>query len=256
MYNKIKEIKNTGTLKMYENIKKNTKHHNNIKEFEKIWGIGPVMAKEFINKKIYTINNLKKQIKKKKIQLTEQQLIGLKYYKNLSTKISRKEITECTKYLKKLLKIENLEIYNGGSYRLGKKESGDIDIIITTNDDNIEDFKEKVLKILEKEKIIKNILVKGKEKDIYVVKFPEYNKFRQMDVAFIEKKYLPWYLLYFGSSKDFSKKIRGIASKKGYKLNEKGIFYKNTGKRIDFNPIEEKEIFEFLEIPYIKPKNR
>ena len=36
-----------------------------------------------------------------------------------------------------------------------------------------------------------------------------------------EHKY--FYMLYFSSSKDFSKKIRKIASDKGYKLNEKGL---------------------------------
>ena len=44
------------------------------------------------------------------------------------------------------------------------------------------------------------------------------------DILFINTKELPWYLLYFGSSRDFSKKIRLYASKKGYKLNEKHNF--------------------------------
>jgi DNA polymerase/3'-5' exonuclease PolX len=77
-----------------------------------------------------------------------------------------------------------------------------------------------------------------------------------MDVGFIPEKQLPWYLLYFGSSVDFSKKIRLIASKKGYKLNEKGLYNKINGKRINFDPIKEEEIFDFLELEYILPENR
>ena len=77
-----------------------------------------------------------------------------------------------------------------------------------------------------------------------------------MDIAFIEEKYLPWYLLYFGSSREFSKKIRTIASKLGYKLNEMGLYNKKTGKRIEFNPVEEKEIFDFLKIEYVPPEKR
>jgi DNA polymerase (family 10) len=81
-------------------------------------------------------------------------------------------------------------------------------------------------------------------------------KYRQLDVAFIHKKYLPFYLLYFGSSRIYSKKIRTIASKMGYKLNEKGIFDKKTGHNIDIKAHTEKDIFDFLKIEYIKPENR
>ena len=54
----------------------------------------------------------------------------------------------------------------------------------------------------------------------------------------------------------FSKKIRIVASKKGYKLNEKGLYNKKSGKLIDFQPKSEKDIFNFLKIPYVLPENR
>jgi DNA polymerase (family 10) len=77
-----------------------------------------------------------------------------------------------------------------------------------------------------------------------------------MDIMFIHPNELPWYLLYFGSSKEYSKKIRQEAIQKGYKLSEKGIFDRKTGKQIDFQPKTEKNIFSFLEIPYIPPSKR
>jgi DNA polymerase/3'-5' exonuclease PolX len=77
-----------------------------------------------------------------------------------------------------------------------------------------------------------------------------------MDMLFTTTKELPWYLLYFGSSRDFSKKIRLYASKHGYKLNQKGLFNKNTGKKIKLNVKKEEDIFKFLKIKYIKPENR
>ena len=75
-------------------------------------------------------------------------------------------------------------------------------------------------------------------------------------MLFINTKELPWYLLYFGSSRDFSKNIRLYASKKGYKLNEKGLFDKITGEKIKLNIKTEEDIFKFLKIKYIKPENR
>lgn len=253
---KINEIEKTGTLKIYENIIKNKSSEASYK-FLEIWGIGPVLSKEIVNKKIYTINNLKKAVKNKKIILTDQQLIGLKYYKELKKKIPRKEIKEFTEKLNIILlgneELKDIKIYNAGSYRMGKNESSDIDIILTYKKD-FNKIKNIINNILIKNNIILETLIEGKEKSIYVIKFK--NNIRQMDMAIIEEKYLPWYLLYFGSSREFSKKIRGIASKKGYKLNEKGLFNKKTGKRINFNPTSEKEIFDFLKIDYIKPENR
>ena len=252
---KIDEISKTGTLKIYENIQKN----NTIKSiqlFQSIWGFGPGIAHKLVNKKIYTINQLKKNILKKKIELTEQQLLGLKYYDDLSKKIPRDEITEYTKQIKKLLETDNIKIYNAGSYRAGKKESGDIDLILTYKSSNIMKIHKFFYETLLKNNIIKETLSHGIKKSMYIVKLQQYKYYRKIDIAFIEEKYLPWYLLYFGSSRDFSKKIRAIASKLGYKLNEKGLYDKKTGKRINFNPKEEKEIFDFLNIDYVIPENR
>ena len=75
-------------------------------------------------------------------------------------------------------------------------------------------------------------------------------------MIFIEKGELPWWELYFGSDVNFSRKIREYASKEGYKLNEYGIFNKKIGKRLDFNPKKEEEIFKFLGLKYVKPKDR
>jgi len=146
---------------------------------------------------------------------------------------------------------------------MGKEMSGDIDIIITLNDiSKISEFQNIFYETLVKNKIIVDTLLKGNEKNIFIVKIPINNKFseelkyRQMDVAFIDKKYLPFYLLYFGSSREYSKKIRTIASKTGYKLNDKGLYDKKTGKKINFEPKTERDIFDFLKIEYLKPENR
>lgn len=241
-------------------LKKNSKLSNahTIEIFKKIWGIGTIKAKMLLKEDIHSINDLKKAIKNGKIKLTEQQSIGLKYYEDINKRIPRNEITLYTKFIKNIFKdINYLEIYNAGSYRMGKKDSGDIDIIITYDNKNmdIKKIDEMVYNRL-KDEIIKEILSRGIEKNIYIVKLPKTKIYRQMDIAIIDKKYLPWYLLYFGSSEGFSKKIRIEASKKGYKLNDKGIYNKKTGKRIDFDPKDERDIFKYLGLEYIKPEDR
>jgi deoxyribonuclease-4 len=256
---KINTISKTGTLNLYENIKKNNrslKLINATKNFKKIWGVGDVLAKKIINKKIYNMDQLKEAINKNIIKLTDQQMIGLKYYDDLNKKIPYYEVTTYTNKLKRLLKDYNINIYNAGSYLAKKEFCGDIDLIISyDNDDNLKNLKDKIFKLLKKESIIKDILSSGNEKSIFIVKLNNYKDYRKMDIAFVKKKNLYFYLLYFGSGVDFSKKIRAIASKKGYKLNEKGLFDKNN-RLINFNPKSEEDIFKYLGVDYVKPEYR
>ena len=257
--NKINIIAQKKTLPLYENIIKDKKLDNTIelkKDLQKIWGIGPVFASKLVSmKEISSINNLIQKKNNKDLGLTNVQKIGIKYYKKLAQKIDRNIITEFTDELRKITSKLGITVHNAGSYRMGKSSSGDIDIIITCKDtQNISTIKKDFYDILVKKKIIVETLSEGSEKSIHIVKFK--GKYYQMDIAFIEEAQLPWYLLYFGSSRDFSKKIRLFASKKGYKLNEKGLFDKINGKRINFYPSSEKEIFDFLDLEYVAPEYR
>jgi DNA polymerase beta len=255
---KIDLISKNGTLNIYENIKKNNTTKS-IKLFQKIWGIGPEQARLIVNNNIFTIKELKSAVKNKKIKLTDQQLIGLKYYNDLNKKIPRIEITYYTNIIKKLIENKNIKIYNAGSYRSGKKYSGDIDLIVSYKNYDINKLKELFYNTLKKKNIIIETLSSGIQKSMYIIKIPKKSNikyYRKIDVAYVEEKYLPWYLLYFGSSRDFSKKIRNIVSKMGYKLNEKGLYYKSNGIRVNFNPNNEEDIFKYLNIEYIPPEKR
>ena len=255
---KINSISKTGTLNLYENIKKNNRSGviNAIKLFKNIWGVGDILAKKIVNKKIYNIKQLKDAINKGNLVLTRQQMIGLEYYDDLNKKIPRDEVTVYTNKLKALLKEYNVSIYNAGSYLAKKDFCGDIDLIISYDKDyDLVNLKDKIYEIMEKVSLIKETLSSGSEKSIIIVKLDNYKYYRKMDIAFVQQKYLYFYLLYFGSGRDFSKKIRTIASKKGYKLNEKGLFDKNN-RRINFNPKSEEDIFKYLDINYVKHEDR
>ena len=139
-----------------------------------------------------------------------------------------------------------------GSYRLGKKIR-DIDLIAYKKE-----IKDKENLINECLDAIKDMIIfeisRGKSKVMLLVKL--FDKVRHLDMIFVEEKELPWWELYFGSDVNFFKENKGDASKKGYRLNEYGLFDKKSGKRIDFNPKKEKEIFEYLGLNYVKPKDR
>ena len=265
---KIDEIIKTGKLKQYNNIKKTFNFEKELEKEKKsnnllkVFGIGNKKIKELEKMNIYSINNLKRAKKNKKIVLTHQQLLGLKYYDKMERKISRNTIITITDKLRTIVnniydknnnKKQQIEITNAGSFRAAKSYSGDIDLLVHCDKINIKLINEIITKLIN-EKIIVDIFLRGTKKIISVINID--NKFYQMDILFINTRELPWYLLYFGSSRDFSKKIRLYASKKGYKLNEKGLFDKISGKKIKVHVEKEEDIFKFLKIKYIKPENR
>ena len=256
---KIDEIVETKKLKVLEELKSNKKLVAK-QEFQNILGIGPKLASKLVtNYKLHSIKDLRDAVKSGKVELSPLQLQGLKYQKDLSQKIPRKEVEKFGKIIASI----NENIYKpkksahsmlAGSYRLGKKESGDVDVIIYN--DMYKDkhkFMEDFVKAMGK--MVVYVVSWGKQKIMLLVKLPG-GKVRHMDLMFIERRELPWYLLYFGSDVTFARRIRQYAAKKGYKLNEFGLFDRKTGKRIKFEPKSERDIFKFLGLVYIEPKDR
>ena len=126
----LKEYCETGKIEYIENEKKNPLY-----TLCDVYGIGTKKAKELISKNITSISCLKKN----QDQLNNVQKIGLKYYEQINEKIPREEIDLYKKIFTELFdKINDgyssFEIV--GSYRRGAKQSGDIDFIITNQNNN------------------------------------------------------------------------------------------------------------------------
>jgi DNA polymerase/3'-5' exonuclease PolX len=65
-------------------------------------------------------------------------------------------------------------------------------------------------------------------------------------------------LLYFTGSGEFNKNMRTFALKKGYTLNEYGIYKLNQDKTkgAKINVKTEEDVFKLLGMPYIEPNAR
>lgn len=238
---KMRIIIETDTLEFYEKILKD-KDYTNLVELYQLSGVGPKKIKELKQKNIKSVNDLRKGVKNGDIKISKMTKLHLKYHKDLSKKIPRSEVEKTVNKIMKLCNIKTSNYVIVGSYILGKKESKDIDLIIIKN--NIDT----IIKKLEDNNLVKGILMKGEDKVNLLIKIGN-NPVRHIDIRIVEKKYLPYYILYFGSGLNFSRKIRLQAKEKGYKLDQYGL-YKN-GKNINFYPKSEKEIFKYLDIPYV-----
>lgn len=248
IYNKLDEFINTGTLQVLEREK-----NNPLNLLTKVYGIGPKKAKEFISKGWTTLNDLKQHPE----SLTSAMKLGLLYFDDIESRIPRSEI-ECykdilTSYFNPSNHNDKFEIV--GSYRRGKPDSGDIDIIITGDTDKV--FKEFIDNLIES-KIIIAVLSRGKIKCLAISQLPG-EKARRIDFMYSPLDEYAFATLYFTGSKIFNTIQRQRALDLGLTLNEHG-FYKVTNgtkseKLMKHFPNEE-TIFKYLGMEYIEPEQR
>lgn len=202
------------------------------------------------------------------------QLVGIKYFNDIEQRIPRNEIKIIEKILKKCLKTMNKDLKMDicGSYRRGKEDSGDIDVLIChpniKENEDLQNLKENILLklviFLTKAGFIKeHLTLKGNTKYMGLCKLNNTVFHRRIDIIFKPYNCYASSLLYFTGSGDLNKIMREHAMRKGYKLNEYGLFKtkfnKSTNKleeeyRIDC--FTEKEIFENLDYKWLKPTER
>jgi NAD-dependent DNA ligase len=248
---KLHEYVNTGTIKALEKERKNP-----INVLTKVYGIGPKKAIELIEKGITTIEELEKN----KDLLNDVQKIGLSYYEDINKKIPRDEIDIYKMKFKEymdILSIAGSRFEIVGSYRRGKMESGDIDVIITNNNNDTSVFN-KFITQLKTSGIIKEFLSKGKTKSLTITQLPG-SPARRVDFLYSPPNEYSFAILYFTGSKAFNTVMRQRALNKGYTLNEHGISTMTEGVKgglVDKTFIDEKSIFDFLDMQYKMPNER
>tara|TARA_Y100000389_G_scaffold148109_1_gene147136 strand:+ start:7624 stop:10836 length:3213 start_codon:yes stop_codon:yes gene_type:complete len=240
IYLKLKSLVETGKIDIIEKEKGNIIH-----QLCKIYGVGPKKADE-LSKSINSIDELKK----KPELLNDKQKIGLKYYDDILLRIPREEIEKYKEIIEKTAKsISNkLKAEIVGSYRRGARSSGDIDIILTS--ENSSDF-DKFLDTMNDTKIIVETLSRGKSKSLAIGKIGN-NPARRVDFLYTPPKEYPFAILYFTGSAAFNTVMRSRAVELGYSLNEHEM--QKAPKDIEFN--SEEDIFKFLGLEYKAPTER
>jgi DNA polymerase beta len=81
---------------------------------------------------------------------------------------------------------------------------------------------------------------------------------RRIDMRCIKYSSLPSALLYFTGNGEFNKNMRSFALKKGFTINEYGIYKLNADKTkgAEVAIASETDIFKTLGLEYIEPKDR
>ena len=249
---KLNEFCSTGTLSIIEREK-----NNPVNIFCDIYGVGPKKAKEIVEKGILTIEQLRAQAD---LVLNDTQKKGLKYYEDILKRIPRSEIDNFNTILNNIFSnlktnfspatIINFEIV--GSYRRRAQDSGDIDVIITSQNSQVFSL---LISTLIQHKIILEVLSQGNSKCLVIAMIPQSSYARRVDFLFTTPDEFPFSILYFTGSKNFNTVMRGTALSNGLTMNEHGIC-KKDGSTIDILFKTEREIFNYLNLVYKEPWER
>lgn len=257
---KIEELIKTGRLKYYEDLKKKTPV--NLSELSRVEGLGPKSIKKLYSElRVKNLNDLEKAAKAGKIRNLED--FGIKSEENILKGIEflsksggrmllgrALPIAERLKSL--LLKVNGVKAVEvAGSLRRRKETIGDLDILVVAKDTApvMEVFVKfpEVVRIYGKGGTKSSVHLKdGIDADLRVVPEPSYGAA----------------LAYFTGSKDHNVALRKIAVKKGWKLNEYGLFNKiqNPKSKIQkwakIAGKTEEEVYKKLGLEFVPPEMR
>jgi DNA polymerase (family 10) len=146
--------------------------------------------------------------------------------------------------LKRLMYVDGvLRASVAGSLRRMKETIGDIDLLVAAEE------VDPVMDAFTSLEQVADVIARGPTKSSVRL-----HTGQQVDLRVIQPKHWGAALQYFTGSKDHNVRLREIALKKGYSLNEYSLTRVKDGK--DFFCDEEREVYEKLGLPFIPPELR
>ncbi|KAL8649447.1 MAG: hypothetical protein Q9226_005576 [Calogaya cf. arnoldii] len=266
---KIEEIVNTDRLSRLENI-----NHDSadiaLQLFLRIYRVGHSQASKWINQGYRTLDDLLT-----KTTLTTNQKIGIEHIDDFAARIPRAEVEHHGRIVRDAIHKEDpgIEITIGGSYRRGAADSGDVDFIITKPGGSIETLRtiilDTVIPSLYKQSYLRHALAATSRSEGSkwhgCATLPGPNSiWHRIDFLLVPYEEIGAALIYFTGNDIFNRSIRLLASKKGLRLNQRGLWKdvlrgKNRERITQGELVEsqdEKKIFEVLGVPWRPPEHR
>jgi len=257
--NKLEEVTNFCNLNDCNSILRTKK--GIYEDLLTVFGIGDKLAKKLIETyKLKSIKELQKLVDSNKIDLPDNVKTGLKYYGKVKNNIPRSEITQIREYIYEVFeKLDpNIVFDICGSFRRKKSTSNDIDLLVTSYENK--NVLSKIINKLKEEKFIIESL-SGEDSSTKFMGLCQIGKYknseiRRLDIRYVEiESFFPAYL-YFTGSYEFNERMRGIAKRQGYKLNEYGLYKLEDNKEKLIQIYSEKDVFDILGMDYLEPKDR
>lgn len=269
---KIEEIVLTNRLRKLDNAKSDPRDEV-LRLFMGIYGVGLSQANKWIQAGHRTLDDL---VKSPNVKLTSNQKVGIEHYQDFITRIPREEVEKHGEVVRQVLqKIDRgFEVTIMGSYRRGAKDSGDIDLIITKSNTPLSTMRTLVFSTLVpklfRHGFLKATLATSHFRNSEGKKWHgascllDSTVWRRLDLLLVPEEEMGAALIYFTGNDIFNRSMRLLASKKGMRLNQKGLYKdvmrgKGREKLTEGTLVEgrdEKRIFEILGVPWRRPEER
>jgi len=250
LHDKIVEILDTGECEMHARLLK--KLGPGILDILRVRGIGPKKVKLFMEQlDIRSLPQLRAAAESGALAtlpgMGEKSQAGIVEAMNQMTHLQSripyaKALKRAEDYLKFLKGCKALEqVAYAGSLRRKRETIGDIDILSTGKDPA------EMMKFFLSYPKIKQVLAAGETKSSIVTEDD-----MQVDFRVVEPESFGAALFYFTGPKHFNIHVRTLALKRGWKVNEYGLY---DGEKKIAGRTEE-EMFEKLGLPYLEPDKR
>lgn len=265
---KIEEIVFTNRLRRLENA--NCSPEDLIlQKFLGVYGAGVSQASRWVAQGYKTLDDLKT-----KASLTKSQRIGVDHYDDFAQLIPRKEVEAHGAVVEKAIhKADpNMQAIISGSYRRGATSSGDIDMLITKPDATIEQIRTLMMEV-----VVPDLFQQGfLQVNLASTSRGDGSKWhgasalagspiwRRIDLLFVPEFQIGAALIYFTGNDIFNRSMRLLASKKGMRLNQRGLYAdvlrgEQRKKLAEGRLVEgrdERRIFGLLGVPWRPPEHR
>lgn len=274
---KLEEIFATGGLAAAERAKR-AHHLEAYDAFLKVYGVGPAKARSLVDairelgslgheagdagdagdSGLDSITALRAAAAADPKLLTKAQQLGLQHYEDLLERIPRTEMNRHARVIATAAVACGIEEHAiVGSYRRGAPTSGDIDVLLKSDDP--EDLQEFVEGLAEAGYIVGSLAF-GEKKFMGLCCVGAGGRpVRRLDVLLTPPAEFPFALLYFTGSDQFNIQMRKHALTRGYSLNEHGLTRVGMGGAVEVAPAtfeSEGSIFAFLGLEWKTPAER
>lgn len=140
-----------------------------------------------------------------------------------------------------------------GSYRRKAKHLGDIDILISGNNGSV---LMDLMRVLMMDGLVVKLFGDKKHTVTALCQFPGKKAMNAIDFVYASPESFPFALLNNTGPIGFNTALKGIAGARDLNLTNHGLFDKRTHKRVDFVFPDERSIFKFLGVKFLKPEDR
>lgn len=230
-------------------------------ELASVLGVGEKRAARLVEAGVTSVEDLRRATSRGEFFPDALQRVGLEHHEDLRRPLSLRRATEVFDRLVHAIHrrcdLRSLDVEATrplGSLRRGAPRVGDVDLLVLVKEDrDFEALARRLPRALGSDHVA--VIKAGATRYSFVMRHR--GRVHQVDVFRARGRH-EWasMLLHGTGSAAFNEMLRGKAKRRGYLLNEYGLFPDGGGGGVALRLASEEKIFSRLGVPYVRPRDR